>query len=76
MRQIPHKRPMRRISSKIDQVQMAVRDQDRSHLEALARILDANDATAQRLRAEIEQILAEGTCSGQEALPSRAASRH
>jgi hypothetical protein len=59
-------------------VQVAVRDQDHGHLEALARILDADDAVAQRLRSQIEQILAEDGRNSENtpALPRRGPTRH
>ena len=78
MGQVPRKHPIGRAGSKADRVEVAVRDRDRGHIQALIRALDANDAAAHRLRAEIEQILADETGSVGEALvmPSRGATRH
>ncbi|WP_159717497.1 hypothetical protein [Geminicoccus flavidas] len=59
-------------------MQVVIRDQDHRHLETLARILDADDAVAERLRNQIEQILAEDTCTREEMPPppGRRPTRH
>ena len=70
--------PRRPRISRTSRVQVSIRDPDHRHLETLARILDADDAVAERLRNQIEQILAEDACTHEELLaPSgRRRTRH
>ncbi|WP_222184205.1 hypothetical protein [Geminicoccus harenae] len=70
--------PRRSRISRTSRVQVSIRDQDHHHLETLARILDADDAVAERLRNQIEQILAEDACPLEDLLapPGRHRTRH
>jgi hypothetical protein len=78
MTKVPHKRPGGRPQRTAEPVQVAVPDHDVAYLETLARVLEANDATAARLRAEIESILAEEIARMENILPTffQASIRH
>jgi hypothetical protein len=48
-------------AAELERTEVWVRDEDYEHIQLLAQMLLTNDATAGRLRAEIEEILANRT---------------
>jgi hypothetical protein len=63
MRRAPKEGGGRRAAEDLDIVQLWVRDEDHDDIQALVQALLMNDATAHRLRREIEGVLAKADAS-------------